>query len=260
MYIPMTIGGKKYSETSLWTNASPTSDFAAQTVTLSEGMSNFKYLAIEYKANKTLTETARVVVSVEDMAKLVSGNYVLQMRIGGTNSNNTASYTRSFLKASDTSITFNTAYASNTQATANSMAIPLEILGLNELDTGKRFTETSLWTNSSPTSAFASQTVSLSESIENFDYIKIKFKYANGYDIFSTPIVLVSDFKTFQANSQRSGAGMGGIFDASNNMYARSYWYVNNTSVQFSAAYRLNSTTAYNDNLIPMEISGLKFA
>ena len=122
---------------------------------------------------------------------------------------------------------------------------------------GKKYTETSLWTNPSPTSTFASQTVSLSESIENFEYIKVKFKYANGYDIYSSPIVLVSEFKTFKADSQRSGLGTGGIFDASNNMYSRCYWYINNTSVQFGAAYRLNSTTAYNDNLIPIEILGL---
>lgn len=261
-YIPMTIGGKKYSETSLWTNNSPTSDFSAQTVNLSDSISDYKYIAIDYCYNKSNTNiTSRVIYDVNDFKKAIKDSSTNHTTCGlSIEGNNNVNYARPVFYASDTSVSFGLSSTLNGSGTYAAGAIPLEILGLNELDTGKMFAETTLWTNSSPTSAFAGQTVNLSESIDNYDYIKVKFKYANGYDIFSTPIVLVSDFKTYQANSQRSGAGMGGIFDASNNMYSRCYWYVNNTSVQFSAAYRLNSTTQYNDNLIPIEISGLKFA
>lgn len=41
---------------------------------------------------------------------------------------------------------------------------------------GGSATETVLWTNGSPTSSFSEQTVQLSQSIEDFDLIKVTFK------------------------------------------------------------------------------------
>ena len=42
-------GGAKQTETVLWTNSSPTSNFADQNVTLSDSMSNYDYLKFTYK-------------------------------------------------------------------------------------------------------------------------------------------------------------------------------------------------------------------
>ena len=41
---------------------------------------------------------------------------------------------------------------------------------------GGKLVETVLWTNPSPTSAFSAQAVTLSETIDNYDYIKILFR------------------------------------------------------------------------------------
>lgn len=146
-------GGKapQYTETSLWTNPSPSADFANQTITLSEGMSNFKYLAVKFKALKGQTDSdaIRTVVSVEDFGKIGNTANTPCVRLGGANS--TGVYSRAFYKASDTSITITNANATNTQATANSTAIPLEILGINELAQGTVQTATGTFTRGSST-------------------------------------------------------------------------------------------------------------
>ena len=46
-------GGGMLEETVLWTNPSPTSDFAAQTVTLSDSISNYDYIKFEYLMHKS---------------------------------------------------------------------------------------------------------------------------------------------------------------------------------------------------------------
>ena len=169
-------GGGKYTETSLWTNPSPNSNFAQTTVTLSDSMSNYKYLAFAFKGVTSSTTVVRAVVSVEDLGKMGITSNAPDIRLNGTASAN--GYSRYVIKASDTTITFGAAYATNTQASDNSRAIPVEILGLNELDHGKRFDETTLWTNSSPTSSFAAQVVTLSDDYTNYDYIKVVYAFA----------------------------------------------------------------------------------
>lgn len=128
-------GGAQYTETSLWTNQNPTSDFAAQTITLSDGMSNYKYLAIAFKAHKTSTDAVRTIISVEDLGKLESSINKPLIRFAGTNSTPT-SVSRQFLKVSDTTISIGGGYYTNTSGSSNSYAIPTEILGLNELAHG----------------------------------------------------------------------------------------------------------------------------
>lgn len=124
---------------------------------------------------------------------------------------------------------------------------------------GKKYTETSLWTNPSPTSTFASQTVNLSESIDNYEYIKVKYVYAtSATQIELVSILPVSEFKTYQINSTAGGSGVLGMISATNSQYARSYFYANNGgSVAFAAAFQINSTTSNNSWLIPIEILGL---
>ena len=59
---------------------------------------------------------------------------------------------------------------------------------------GGSVTTTTLWTNSDPTVAFAAQYVELSQSMTNFDYIRITFRYttanATEYINIVTPLEL----------------------------------------------------------------------
>ena len=124
-------GGGKYTETSLWTNPSPNSNFAQTTLTLSDSMSNYKYLAFAFKGVTSSTTVVRAVVSVEDLGKMNITSNTPDIRLGGGDGNYI--YSRYVIKASDTTITFGGAYGTRTQTLDNSKAIPVEILGLNEL-------------------------------------------------------------------------------------------------------------------------------
>ena len=66
-------GGGKYTETSLWTNPSPTSSFSGQTVTLSDSVSNYKYIAIKSGFNSSYysdSESMTIVVPVDELKRL----------------------------------------------------------------------------------------------------------------------------------------------------------------------------------------------
>lgn len=123
-------GGATYTETVLWQNPSPSSDFNGQTVTLSDNISNYEYLAIAFTGVKSSTTVVRAVVSVEDLGKMNITSNTPDIRINGTASAN--GYSRYVIKASDTTITFGAAYATNTQALDNSRAIPIQIVGISE--------------------------------------------------------------------------------------------------------------------------------
>ena len=126
---------------------------------------------------------------------------------------------------------------------------------------GGRYTETSLWTNQSPSSDFAGQEVTLSDSIENYKYIKINYAYATSYNTgkCNTSIVVsVDDFKnmTYSTND-RHNIGALSVQNQSNTAYNRILFYVSNTAVRFGTCYQQGTNTASNANSIPLEILGL---
>ena len=120
---------------------------------------------------------------------------------------------------------------------------------------GGRYTETSLWTNPSPSSGFATQDVTLSQSMDNFKYLA--FKVSNGSANFKA-IVSVAEFKTMPL----SGANAFAIFpgnanSAGNTYFARFVTYKNTTTVNITTGYQLGGTSQNNTYSIPLEILGL---
>ena len=128
-------GGGKYTETSLWTNPSPTSNFASQSVSLSESMDNFKYIGIKYKRTTAATDSITVIILVSEFKLATDGSTNYHIGLGG---NNTNTYTRRCDYQSNTNIGFANAARIGASGTDNSVIIPLEILGLNELDHGTK--------------------------------------------------------------------------------------------------------------------------
>ena len=130
-------GGAKYTETSLWTNPSPSADFVADTtVTLSQGMSNFKYIKITWARTTTeLSNVGSVIYPVEDFVRYKWGTANPTANIGITNTSN-APFARTVIYVSDTKIKFGINARINYANTTNTGNIPLTILGLNELDHG----------------------------------------------------------------------------------------------------------------------------
>lgn len=249
-------GGQKYTETSLWTNSSPSSDFAAQTVTLSDSIDNYKYIKIKYvfsSSYNTGNYLSDYIISVDDLKKVVypetSGTARLNYTIARVNTSNTASY-RTFYYVSNDSIRFGSAPTSS--------LTPLEILGLNELDHGKRFDETTLWTNNAPTNTFVNQTVSLSDDIDNYDYIKVICRVSTSDATEIKALYSVSDFKTYTASKVWGSS----TCQVSSYLYSRLYYYSSDTALVFGHTwkYASGSGTTGDGYVIPTSIVGCKFA
>lgn len=122
---------------------------------------------------------------------------------------------------------------------------------------GAEQVETVLWTNPSPSSTFAAQTVTLSESIDNFDYIAISYCQSTSYPIPSKIIYSVSDFKkSIQTATNDPIVGLC-VSDTSNS-YGRKAYYVNSTTIGFTLGYRWNSAYSTNNAANPISIIGIK--
>ena len=126
-------GGAKQTETVLWTNPSPDSNFAGQTITLSESIDNFDYIKVTAKkAYNNSTFYTAFIVTPENFKKTLSSLGSDRVEISFTIAGD---YTRRVLYVDNTSVNFSLAYKLGASGTSQSYAIPLEILGLNELDT-----------------------------------------------------------------------------------------------------------------------------
>ena len=99
----------------LWTNSSPTSSFASQTITLTESLSNYDCYEIMFRQRTTTSRmfnTGKVPVGYGTILSTYANNY----RATGTT-------------VSGTTITFESASASGTAD--NSYAIPVYVIGYN---------------------------------------------------------------------------------------------------------------------------------
>lgn len=128
--------GEQYTETVLWTNPSPSSTFAAQNVTLSDNLSNYKYIGINFGYSTSNYSTgyhnSTILLSLEDFIKFgyKSGLARCGTSLTVANTNNTI-FSRSVLYLNDTSVRFGTCYQVGSSTQENTSAIPLEILGIN---------------------------------------------------------------------------------------------------------------------------------
>ena len=130
-----------------------------------------------------------------------------------------------------------------------------EVLAQLEKKGGGDLKETILWTNPSPTSSFGGVDVSLSETIENFKYVKLYFRISTSNSTQSATIYEKDIFKAFTS----AGNGASGAISArqSNTNYFRRVAYKSPTEITY-----LNTVTAsggYDGNyLIPLKFCGLK--
>ena len=116
-------GGER--ATALWTNASPTSNFAAQTITLSAAMTDFERIEIVYKYTTTGTEY-HAYFDVTDYT--YTGSYADEFGI--ISRPGLAGYMRRLIMASATTISFTTAYRLNNSGSSNAYAIPVAVYGI----------------------------------------------------------------------------------------------------------------------------------
>ncbi len=118
-------GGGKYTETVLWTNASPTSSFAQQNITLSDSISNYDYVRIYFRASTTNSAEKSIIFPVSEIS---DNNNAFGAKFSGFN--NTTE--RVWAKASDTSFTIYLAYQLQqaAQTASSTVVIPTKITGI----------------------------------------------------------------------------------------------------------------------------------
>ena len=128
---------------------------------------------------------------------------------------------------------------------------------------GGGVSETTLWTNSSPSSSLSGGDVTLSQSIANFDLLKFEFNYSTSD---SQNLITYVDVPTFRANS-KSASGTAGkginpsclIYTGSAN-YARTCYYTSDTKVYIGTCSRIGSSGNSNTSLILKYIKGIKIS
>lgn len=114
-----------------------------------------------------------------------------------------------------------------------------------------------LWTNSNPTNNFVTQTVTLSDAITNYDYIKIVVLQSTDDATEYSTIVKTSDFITssLAANSPISYS----VYSSSTGYrYARIIYYVSDTSVGISSGFAIHRDALNNSLAMPYQIIGIK--
>ena len=121
---------------------------------------------------------------------------------------------------------------------------------------GGELTETTIWTNSSPTSTFPDTTITLSDSISNYKFLKIKFRKATTASDETSVMFDCDDFTEQIINTNKSVTCI--AFVGTSVTYARRIGYVDDTHIHIDKNIQINgqaTTTNYN---IPVEIIGLK--
>lgn len=116
---------------------------------------------------------------------------------------------------------------------------------------------TTLWSNSSPTSSFSTQTVTLNQSIENFDYIK--FNCRGGTSSTTTGEAVYSKEYAKLCVSGNNNPRMIMVSSVSSSRYVRTIIYVSATQMTIDNGHKYNANGDTNSYCIPTSIVGYKF-
>lgn len=167
--------GEQYTETVLWTNPDPTSNFTGQNVTLSDSLSNYKYIGIRFAYGTSYKTGEYISTLLETVADFRKFGYGTGVRRNGLaiciSDEKNKSYERLCIYVSDTSVHFDPCnqVASSTQANGN--AVPLEILGINELAHGKIAPNETIFLGNFASTSMSLTTFTLLDDLSNYRYL-----------------------------------------------------------------------------------------
>ena len=117
--------------------------------------------------------------------------------------------------------------------------------------------ETTLWENSSPTSSMTTQTITLSDDITNYDYLKVEYRQTTSTDTRSILVFTVNDFITNGIYTAVGPKFTLGIRGSSVN-HARPICYSTNTAIYIMNCYAIGATNSASGSCIPLKIVGIK--
>ena len=114
-----------------------------------------------------------------------------------------------------------------------------------------------LWTNSSPSTSFAQQTVSLSKNAQNYDYIVINYCSDTSSTGSTYRRDLFLPYSTYASSMSATGITCFIGARTSSNSYTRRVYAYSDTQVTFSNCFSFGSSgTQSNSKCIPYRISG----
>ena len=122
-------GGEMTSET-LWTNPSPSSTFAAQTITLSKSLTanNYKYIGIEYRCSQSYANTMEILVTPTQLQNSGS-TYYPTICLGSKVASSSGRRFRWVEYVGSTQLSFTTGHQDGSSTTNSGWAIPTKIKG-----------------------------------------------------------------------------------------------------------------------------------
>lgn len=144
------------------------------------------------------------------------------------------------------------AIRTKTGSTASIVAddFPTEI---SNIPSGGSATEDLLWTNPDPTVQFDPQTVNLSGSLLNYEYVKVGYGISRVDTVEKFDIVYRHQLPTDITTAETFVASL--AYRATSYYYVRAYGSPTNTSIIFGDSIR--QTTKLNTSLIPWHIWGV---
>lgn len=127
-------GGGSETSTPLWTNSTTSGDFSDTTVTLSDSVANYRYIAFKFKYNKSASDSSDSVeirITSDDLIKC-SGNSVdnttkVTLAARGVS----MLWIRIATLESNTTIRIRDCWRINATGTDNSYVTPISISGIN---------------------------------------------------------------------------------------------------------------------------------
>ena len=119
--------------------------------------------------------------------------------------------------------------------------------------------KTLLWTNSSPTSAFAGQQITLSDSLDNYSHILLQW-----YKNTSNTTSYYEDIYKLQPYRDGNNSNVYYSIDARNPdngaVLSRFCWYIDTTHLGFSSGYHLAGNWHSDYYMIPYKIYGINIS
>lgn len=218
----------------LWENPNPSATFDAQTVELD--LSQYVGAIIEFNEGSVGQSVvcSRVYIEKNDTQGLYGGSVV-----GGETHARKATVT-------NTGVIFEIGSYGVNSSTSPNIVIPSKIYGVQEYVVEQRSDAPELlWTNSAPTSAFATQTVSI--DLSEYEGVLVEFRGAFN----------VEKYGTAYAKKGTTGFSGGAYPGGSADSFGRDFT-VSASGVTFTDGY--NGTTKSNTNAIPYKIYGVKGA
>lgn len=253
-------GGGKLEETVLWTNPSPTAAFATQTITLSDDMTKYDFLKIEWNAATDQTSSAdNMIIPIVDYINTNNSatympNYTLTSKYNGS------TFGRITYYVSDNQIYIENAYRIKNDSTQNKATIPLKIYGMkygNKRPVTPSGTRTLLWENPDPSVSFAAQTITLPQSVNNFAYIEVIW-YGNTDMISQGTIIIPVNLLNGDSNFKGRARYAMPMDNGSNAPFARPVAFPSDTQVRFGANnYWSSGSGTLNTGSIPYRVNGI---